>query len=65
MTLDQVLDPQRVGVEFEDGLFFEHLAAILLAERDDLADRSKREAVALCFGVDFLDVLRDRVLLIV
>ena len=51
-------------VEVEQRLLLLPLGDVLLAEPDDRAERLGVEAVALGLGVDFLDVVGERLLLL-
>src|SRR5690606_36638533 len=55
--------PERGLVEIEDGFLFLPLCLVLLAQAHDRAHRLGVEAVALHLGIDFLDVVGDRLLL--
>src|SRR5712671_781262 len=53
---------QRLHVGFQDGLRFRALIGVLLAQAHDGAQRLDVEAVALGFGIDVADIVRDRLL---
>ena len=55
--------PERLHVGLQDGLLLHALVRILLAQTDNGAQRLDVVAVALAFGIDVANVVRDRLFL--